>query len=178
MKKVVFILALAVTAMGAKAQVFEKGTNMVNVGVGFGTALGGLGTARPAISASYEHGLWDIGGPGVISLGGYIGNTGYKYNGVGYRQKWNYTIVGARAAYHYNGFSNAENFDLYGGLMLSYNIVSYSDNAGSGLNNAYGSGLGLTGFIGGRYLFTDNIGAFAELGYGVSVLNVGVSFKF
>ena len=78
MKKVVFILALAVTAMGAKAQVFEKGTNMVNVGVGFGTALGGLGTARPAISASYEHGLWDIGGPGVISLGGYIGNTGYK----------------------------------------------------------------------------------------------------
>jgi len=178
MKKVVFILALAVTAMGAKAQVFEKGTNMVNLGVGFGTALGGLGTARPAISASYEHGLWDIGGPGVISLGGYIGNTGYKYKHLGGNYKWNYTIVGARAAYHYNGFSNAEKFDLYGGLMLSYNIVSYSESGGPGLSNNYGSGLGLTGFLGGRYLFTDNIGAFAELGYGVSVLNVGVSFKF
>jgi hypothetical protein len=32
--------------------------------------------------------------------------------------------------------------------------------------------------LGARYYFTDNIGAHAELGYGISVLTLGASFKF
>jgi hypothetical protein len=42
-------------------------------------ALGGLGKARPAISLSVDHGMWDIGSRGVISLDGYIGNNGQVY---------------------------------------------------------------------------------------------------
>lgn len=189
MKKVTFVLFFALLAGAASAQPFERGTNMVNLGIGLGSNLGGLGSGRPAISASYERGVWDIGGPGVISLGGYVGNTGYKYDGIfsgsyGYTQKWNYTIVGVRGAYHYNGFTDVPQLDLYGGVMLSYNVVSYSykDNSGGSIPgtapNAYGSGTGFSGFIGGRWMFADKFGAFAELGYGISTLNIGLSIKF
>ncbi|HMR18787.1 MAG TPA: hypothetical protein PKA53_05770, partial [Sphingobacterium sp.] len=68
--------------------------------------------------------------------------------------------------------------DVYGGVMLGYNIVTYSvDGNDGGMGNNYGSGLGFSGFLGGRWLFSDNIGVFAELGYGVSTLNVGITFK-
>ncbi len=177
MKKVTFVLFFALLAAAASAQPFERGTNMVNLGIGLGSNLGGLGDGRPAISASFERGVWDIGGPGVISLGGYVGNTGYKYSFMDYTQKWDYTIIGVRGAYHYNGFTDAPSLDLYGGVMLSYNIVSYSATNYSG-PNSYGSGTGFSGFIGGRWMFADKFGAFAELGYGISTLNIGLSIKF
>src|SRR5690606_6878274 len=99
MKKAIFILMAVAMATVANAQSFQNGTTTVNAGIGLGTALGGLGKARPAISVSLDHGFWDIGGPGVISLGGYVGNTGYKYTDPGYTAKWNYVIVGVRGAY-------------------------------------------------------------------------------
>ncbi len=161
------------------AQQFQKGTTVVNAGIGLGTALGGLGKARPAISLSLDRGVWPVGGPGVISLGGYLGNTGYKYSSGGYTAKWNYFIVGARGAYHYNGFSSVPKLDVYGGAMLGYNIVNYSSNGNDvDISNSYGSGIGFSGFLGGRWFFTERIGAYAELGYGVSVLNAGLAIKF
>ncbi|HVZ96140.1 MAG TPA: hypothetical protein VG847_04645 [Chitinophagaceae bacterium] len=170
------------------AQSFVKGTNIASVGVGFGsTILNYTGASQtPAISLQYEKGVWDVGGPGVISLGGYAGFKGYKYSGKSgtyvWDQKWNYTVIGVRSAYHYNGIKN-DKVDVYGGLMLSYNIVNYkyTDNVGnSGLysTGSYGSGVGLTAYIGGRYFFTDNIAAMAELGYGVSYFTIGASLKF
>ena len=168
MKKSIFILLAIFVAAAAQAQPFQKGTTTANVGVGLGTALGGLGKARPA-----------VGGPGIISLGGYVGNTGYKYSSGNYTYKWNYIVVGARGAYHYNGFTTVPNLDVYGGAMLGYNIVKYSsDGDDMAMVNNYGSGMGLSGFLGSRWFFSDKIGAYAELGYGVSVLNVGLTFKF
>lgn len=162
-----------------QAQQFQNGTTVINAGIGLGTGLGGHGNARPAISVSADHGLWEVGGPGIISLGGYLGNTGYKYSGGEYSAKWNYIIIGARGAYHYNGFTNIPKLDLYGGLMLSYNIVKFSSNLEEDyFGKSYNSGIGLTGFLGTRWFFSDNLGAYAELGYGVSILNIGASFKF
>ncbi len=179
MKKSIFIFIAVFMTTLTYAQPFQQGTTAANLGIGLGTALGGLGKARPAISASLDHGMWEVGGPGVISLGGYVGNTGYKYTAPGYTAKWNYIVVGARGAYHYNGFTNMPKLDTYGGLMLGYNIVSYSvDGNDLGMGNSYGSGLGLTAFLGGRWFFSERVGAYAELGYGVSVLNVGATFKF
>lgn len=179
MKKLFFIAIAIVMSPTAFAQPFLKGTTTINAGIGLGTALGGLGKSRPAISVSFDHGIWEVGGPGVISLGGYVGNTGYKYSGMGYTAKWNYIVVGARSAYHYHGFTSVPELDVYGGVMLAYNIVKYSsDGDNTAQSNSYGSGLGFSGFLGGRWFFSDNIGAYAELGYGVSVLNVGATFKF
>ena len=35
---------------------------------------------------------------------------------------------------------------------------------------SYGNKVGLSAYVGGRYLFTNSLGVFAELGYGVSYL--------
>lgn len=179
MKKAVLVLSMMVfMAMAVNAQPFQKGTSVIQAGIGLGSNLGGLGKGRPAFSASYEHGSWDVGGPGVISLGGFIGNTGYKYSTGSYSQSWNYTVVGARSAYHYNGFENVPDLDVYGGAMLSYNVVSYKASDGYTGPNSYGSGLGFSFYLGGRWFFSENIGAYAELGYGVSTLNLGLAYKF
>ena len=189
MKRIALVLFIATLfTTTTRAQFFEKGTNVVSAGIGLGGHFGSYtyGSQTPGLSVQYERGIWDVGGPGVISLGGYAGIKSYKYSGSsgGYHfdEKWNYTVIGARSAYHYNALNN-DKFDVYGGLMLSYNILSYkySDNSGSSVfkgSGSYGSNLGFSAFVGGRYLFTDNIGAFAELGYGVSYLTLGVAFKF
>lgn len=181
MKKLLVVSMALIAAASLHAQSFQKGNNVLGIGVGLGSSLSGLGSQTPAISANFEHGIWEIGGPGVISLGAYVGFKSFKYTGEDILEKWGYTIIGVRGAYHYNGIKS-DKFDLYGGLMLSYNILKYSvkDNDGNiiaGTGN-YGSGAGITAFIGGRYFFTPNIGAFAELGYGVSYLTLGLAFKF
>lgn len=161
-----------------QAQAFQKGTTALNAGVGVGTALGGYGKVSPAISLSVDHGIWEVGGPGVVSLGGYVGTTGYKYSDSSYNAKWNYIIVGVRGAYHYNGF-DLPDLDLYGGAMVGYNIVKYtSDLDEEYFGKNYGSGIGVSGFLGARYFFSDMFGVYAELGYGVSVLNAGLTLKF
>jgi len=176
MKKVIFLAVMAVMAFSPiYAQQFSVGSNAVNLGIGFGTALGGMGTGRPAISASFERGIWEAG-PGVISLGGYIGNTGFTYKSGGEKYTWNYTIIGARGAYHFTGLTSVPQFDPYGGAMVGYNIVSYSGS--DEFSNAYGSAVEFSLFAGARWFFTENIAAFAEVGYGVSYLNAGISFKF
>jgi hypothetical protein len=183
MKKLIFILCASVATSALHAQTFIKGTNVVSAGVGLGSSLGNYSRSSqtPALSLSYDKGIWDIGGPGVISLGAYAGRKSYKYSGAGYVEKWGYTIIGVRSAYHYNGI-NSDKFDVYGGVMLSYNILNYSfkDNSGNNVNGGgnYGSGTGFTLYAGGRYFFSSNIAAFAELGYGVSYLTLGVAYKF
>lgn len=179
MRTLTLLLSVLLCALNVQGQQFQKGTTAINAGIGLGTALGGLGKARPAIAVAVDRGIWDIGGPGVISLGGYVGNTGYKYDDLGYTAKWNYTIIGARGAYHYNGLTSVPKLDVYGGAMLGYNIAKYSSDSGDdSFANTYGSGLGFSGFIGGRWFFAESVGAYAELGYGVSILNAGVTFKF
>lgn len=183
MKKFIFLVVALAASATLHAQQFVKGTNVISAGVGLGSSLGSFdyGTQTPALSLQYERGVWDIGGPGVISLGGYAGRKSYKNSGSGYTQKWGYTIIGVRSAYHYNGI-HSDKFDVYGGVMLAYNILhyKYKDNTGNNVAGSgnYGSGAGFTVYIGGRYFFSSNIAAFAELGYGVSYLTVGLAFKF
>lgn len=181
-KLIVLAIALAATTT-VYAQQFVQGANVIGVGVGLGSSLGSFtyGSQTPALSLQYERGVWDISGPGVISLGGYIGRKSYKSSEEGYTQKWGYTIIGVRSAYHYNGIKS-DKFDVYGGVMLSYNILNYKykDNEGNNVGGTgnYGSAAGFSLYVGGRYSFTPNVAAFAELGYGVSYLTLGLAFKF
>src|ERR1700753_3059734 len=125
MQKSFFLAAIVFSlALGAQAQKYEVGTSVVSAGVGLGSSLitGTYGSSTPGISVQYEKGLWQAG-PGVISLGGYVGDKGYKFDDGEGVYKWNYTIVGARGAWHYTGL-DVENLDLYGGLMLAYNHLS------------------------------------------------------
>jgi len=185
MKKTIISLAIASMALCmthyTSAQEFVQGTNVINAGFGVGGSFspGGFGSpsAGLGLSASYERGIWEVGGPGVISLGGYLGTTRYSGN-TGFNNekfRWRYYIIGARGAYHFNGL-NVENLDVYGGAMLSLNIASFNDDDGLIDNiDTFPSG---SVFVGGRWYFTQNFGVFAEAGYGVSFLTLGASFRF
>jgi len=149
----------------------------LNVGLGLGgTAFAGDMTIPP-ISASYEVGFTD-----KISGGGYLAYAGSEHKHWMGWGTWSYTniIIGARASYH---FYSKDKIDVYGGLMIGYNIVSSSYKANDGYNDYFrdspsGSALIYSIFGGARYYFSDSFGAFAELGYGISNLTIGVTFKF
>ena len=82
---------MSVTSLvfAANAQEFQKGTNIISAGIGLGSSILSYSGASqsPALSLQYERGVWDIGGPGVISLGGYAGYKGYSFSGTDYSEK-------------------------------------------------------------------------------------------
>jgi hypothetical protein len=183
-KSAFFCIALMVisffSAVRVHAQAFEAGTNVISGGIGLGSSLASgytYGTQGIGLSAGYERGIWEAG-PGVISLGAYLGYKTFGYSADGYSYKWNYTIIGGRGAYHFTGL-NIENLDLYAGLMLSYDNLSFSASTNiPGYSGSYASGIELTPFVGARYYFAGNLGGYAELGYGVAILSIGLSYKF
>jgi hypothetical protein len=64
----------------------------------------------------------------------------------------------------------------YGGAMLGYNIVGV-DYKGPGNATSDLSAITYTAFVGARYHFTSNIGAYGEVGYGVSLLTLGLTYR-
>jgi hypothetical protein len=177
----VFLLYLGFSS-GMSAQLFSKGDKVINLGIGAPVYLGGNGyeTKLPLISGSFDYGLFDglLENKASIGVGGYIGYTANRFEYFGDRGfDFSYFIIGPRASFHYNPI---DKLDTYGGLLLGLNIVG-SSNYGDAdpfykPNNESGFIPAL--YAGARYYFTDNIAAFAEIGYGVSVIEVGLSFKF
>jgi len=189
-KSILFSIAIVTisvfSAASVKAQAFGVGTNVISAGIGLGSSIANYtyGTQSPGFNVQYDRGFWEAG-PGVISLGAYVGIKDYKYgyveNGYAYSEKWNYTVVGVRGAWHFTGL-DIDNLDLYGGLMLADYALSYSysdnqGNSGGSIGN-YGSTIGLSVFAGAKYYFAGNLGAFGELGFGANVLSLGLSYKF
>ncbi|MCB2406914.1 hypothetical protein [Hymenobacter lucidus] len=169
----------------ASGELFRKGTNAVNLGigllgVGYGySVLGGSNySSTPVMSASFEHGLIEGVGPGTIGVGGLVGYRSDTWKYSGYRGTWSNTYVALRGTYHYNILQNAK-LDTYAGLTLGVRIFSYSDNDDSSEDYYSSSTYAHSGiFAGARYFFTNNIGAFGELGYDMSYLKVGLTAKF
>ncbi len=169
------------SAIAVNAQTVKEGNILLNAGIGLGT-YDADNLSFPALAVSVDYMAQDhlFDDKSSLSLGAY---TGF------YRQSWkvsymdlvgritnatnstNTFVLGARGGLHYK---LVDKLDTYGGLMLGYAKTSYSTNGGSSSDGEFKWGL----FIGARYFFTDKIGAFAELGYGVSPIELGVSFKF
>ena len=77
------ILLLIFVSSQSSGQSFREGSNVGSIGVGLGGSLlasGSFSSSTPALSLQFEHGQWEVGGPGTISLGGYIGYKSYKYS--------------------------------------------------------------------------------------------------
>lgn len=181
----IFSLGLLIPFLG-HAQSFTKSDKVASLGIGVGSSLGSFDYSSqiPGISLMYEQGIAEAGDVGVISLGGYLGykSFGYETSSGGFtaKSKWNYTIIGARGAFHFSKIPN-EKLDLYAGLMASFNLLNYSYEDNSGMNTGsggnFGNTAGLTIFGGARYYFSEKVAGFAELGYGIAFLNLGISVK-
>jgi hypothetical protein len=188
-------LALLLISIGTlKAQSFGKGQTDLNIGIGLGNTIIGPGdyNSTPPLSISLGYGITRD-----ISIGGYLGFTSasYRYSGWedyghgnnGYytdTYKWSYVIVGFQADYHFARFIPNEKVDLYAGLLLGNDFAhsSYYTNSPYPEHVAYSEqsygGVVLSLHAGIRYHLTNHFGLFAELGYGITYLNVGVNFKF
>ncbi len=186
-RSLLVLIGLSFLGLQAAAQQsFNKGDNVLNLTIGFGNALyhgSGFTNNFPPMGFSYEHGIKDdlIDENGHLGIGGYIGYVGakYRYDYMGQHWGHNYSsiIIGPRASFHYQF---APKLDTYAGLTLAYNVVSVK-NVGTILegmgSSAKSSGIVLAGHIGGRYYFSENLGALAELGFGVANINVGLALK-
>lgn len=182
MKKIILsLLMFAAISTVSIAQVFDKGTKFLHAGIGVGSpyAYSGSAMSIPPIHASFEVGVTD-----KIGVGGLIGYTASKYDQALFSSQfsWNFTylIIGARGAYH---FYQNDKADVYGGLMLGYNVASVNfESNNPDIRNSVPEpsvgGVAFGGFLGARYMFKENFGGFAELGYNISYLSVGAAFKF
>lgn len=175
----------SVSAMDFKSypDSFKKGNIAFNAGIGLsslGTTYGN--TVIPPVSATVDYAL-PIGDL-PLSFGALFGITtaDWTYSDGSGTYGYGYSIIaiGVRGAYHFN--FDVKGLDTYAGLMLGYYIVN-STYTGTG---AYSSLAGTAGaastigwgtYVGARYFFIPNVGAFAELGYGFTFITAGVTVK-
>ena len=194
-RKIVKIAAISLSLIavsmssyaGDGSQLFNKGDKDVNLMVGFVDTYNwgyAATTSIPAISLSVDYGLRDDWGPGVFSIGGFIGGSSskYSYNDL-LGDKWSYKysqfVVAARATYHYQF---VDKLDTYGGVMAGIRHLSgkYTGTASSlfgSLGDYTYNHFFTPVFAGAKYYFTPKFSVMAELGWEVAWLNLGVCVK-
>lgn len=122
-----------------------------------------------------------------MTVGGLIGYTSttdtYTYSSFGSKDtyKISNTLIGARANYY---FDVNPKYDVYAGAMLGYNAVSsnYSSTSSEYQQILGDVDVSVSGVLygvhaGGRYNFSPATSAFAEIGYGIAVLNLGITLN-
>ncbi|WP_338874847.1 hypothetical protein WBJ53_04425 [Spirosoma sp. SC4-14] len=143
----------------------------LNAGLGLATYYGG---GLP-LGVSVE-----VGAKNNFSVGGSIDY--YHYNYGYYSGGYNFIYAGARASYHLGEALNVQNnnFDPYIGASLGFRYAGYNDSYDYGYyyGNSYNSGLFVGLHLGSRFMFSPKVGAFAEVGYGVSAIKLGITAKF
>ncbi|GAB4030105.1 hypothetical protein [Spirosoma gilvum] len=140
----------------------------VNLGLGLATYYGGGFPVGVSVEADVKNNF---------SVGGSIDYYHYNYY---YSSGYNFVYFGARGSYHLGEALNVQSnsFDPYIGASLGFRY------AGSGYSDyyyyssGYNSGVWVGLHLGSRFMFSPKVGAFAEVGYGVSAVKLGLTAKF
>ncbi|MDR0544358.1 MAG: hypothetical protein LBG30_03300 [Odoribacteraceae bacterium] len=166
------LVALATTTNAQES--FAKGDLVGHAGIGVSTYFSGRQAFLP-VMLSLEYGVHDsfLNGKAAIGVGGYIGYAAVREKNFNIRTS--HTVLGARGSFYYEF---AERLDTYVGIALGYERVSVGDTKGNVSYVAPNSGVFPSSYIGARYYFSPQLAAFAEFGYGISPLELGVAFKF
>jgi hypothetical protein len=182
MKKLILIFVVVCFSLGqlsAIEPVFSKGDKVLNAGIGIGSSYwSGYGyytNHMPQIFANLDICFFDnVFGldKASIGIGPYLGFRSSKYSDY---LKTTEFVIAATGTFHY---PLVDKLDTYAGILLGYDI--YSTKYYNDLYNNYNhpSRIADREFVGARYYFSDNFSAMAELGYGLTILNIGVALKF
>jgi hypothetical protein len=172
-----FLLAAITVAtnLAAAQPAFANREKVISGGLGLGLyGLYGSSTLPPVFVA------FDAGVADKITAGGIVAYAGSSEDFLGGKWKYSYIVFAARGAYHF--IENNKNWDAYAGAGLGYNVVSSSVEYSNptiqhfGIS-ASGSYFFFDIFGGGRYFFSPQWAAMAEVGYGVGFLRIGVSYR-
>jgi hypothetical protein len=187
MKKLLAILIgvlFTLSTLNAQESEFTLGAKVLSLGIGIGNSLYSgsyYSSGVPPISFSYEQAIKDeILEKGVIGIVGSISYNSYKYRYTysTYDYGWNYSniILAVGGTFHY---PLLDKLDTYGVLALGYNIATTKDvgNYPSGVTSSSSGGFVFGIYVGGRYYFNEHFAAFAQVGYGITYLTFGVSYR-
>ncbi|HNR42088.1 MAG TPA: hypothetical protein PKL65_07645 [Bacteroidales bacterium] len=183
MKKLILTFVVASLLLGsldAAEPSFGKGDKVLNLGLGLGSSYwigyGWYTSHMPHLFANMEIGFFENVfnlDKASIGIGPYVGFRTSKY-----ANYWKDTeiVIAATGNFHY---PLVDKLDTYAGVLLGYDIIStkyYDEYWGDyGHKN---SSIAHREYVGARYYFTNNFSAMAELGYGLTVLNLGIALKF
>jgi hypothetical protein len=184
MKKLVVCLLLAVLIAGSVSALdwesypdaVKPGNWVINAGIGFGTPLAGSVTIPPlTVIVDY---MLPLGGL-PFSVGGQFGFTASEWKFPGYSYEYTGLVFAGRFGYHPN-FELGIPLDLYAVLSLGFYSYGGKYKGTGGSTSVVDYSTFLWGIdIGGRWFFTDTIGAFLEVGYNrFAYVTGGISFKF
>lgn len=165
---------------------FEKGTLLINGGIGFGlpSYYGNISGFSIPLHANLDYGINEY-----VSVGPTFGYARYKYDYFldQYHYTYNFTRFGARGAFHYLNLLDkldifdfdTEKLDFYVMLNMGFETVSFQSNLP---NSARISKLKSRFFVGPsvgfRYYATKKLGGYVETGAGQgSWANFGITFK-
>ncbi len=168
-------LLAATVSVSAAGSAFHKGSLMIGPAAGLSSGFGPLGGIT--LIGNLEYAITDHIGLGVSA--GYWSYTD-ETSSSGYNVKYKYTVIpiAATGAYHFHVSSK---WDLGAGVALGYYIVSSSAESnvsGASYAAASSSGIAIGVFGIARYYVSENIALRGKVGYGISVLEVGVDFRF
>jgi hypothetical protein len=169
-----FFAAMVVAFLVPRAQAqFENQKNYAGVHIG----LSGVGSAL-TLGLDYERGITNVGevGPGIIGLGGLFDYYHYSEDFGGYGGGWTYIDFGVSGMYHF--VLDNKKWDPFLGLVLGYEVATWSWSGVSGFSSPTAGGFTLGGSAGVRYFLNDNWALQARIGFGFYILAVGVDYKF
>lgn len=189
MKRIIVSICMAAALftisplMAAEKPVNDKGVFTLQIGTGLGanTLLWGVSSsvygrgfyAVPPIIVSGSWGIMDL-----VSVGFIVGYEGWGYTNSTYTYGLNYIMIGARGDFHFNRWIKVKRLDVYAGIVVGANIMVYSGNVPYLSSLPVGGGL-LWNVQGGvKWYFHENVGLWAEVGYGYSIISGGIVFKF
>ena len=176
------LFLLITFSLQVKSQMFSVGDKDLNLGIGFGTHWGNIGTIGiPPVSISMDYGFKDDLGPGVLGIGGFVGiaTSKYKYSTYLGDYGWKYTniLIGARGTYH---MEFIDKLDTYAGVIIGLRYTKakeYGDWFGTTLDSNGGLYPEVGFYVGGKYFVADNIAIFGEIGYSIAYLTIGATFR-
>lgn len=150
---------------------FSKGENDLSIKAGIYGIFVMTPFHSPQAHFSYERCLVDgltKKGKGSIGLGGSVG-LGLVFGAL-------YIPITAKVSYHHQVLPK---LDLYGSTDLGLALVyACSNNDGKGSRCGVDGAFAFSAYAGVNYFFTKRFALKAEVGYGFSIVNLGVNFRF
>ncbi len=143
-------------------------------------------TKTPPVSVVLNYRVKDF-----FSVGAYFGyaSTGYRENakdidgnsvkGNDFKLRNKFYLTGLRLQAHYS----QGQVDFYGGAMLGYNFSRIDTNSDEEIQRAEGilieegSLVTFSGYIGLKFITESKLGFYGEIGYGASLVTIGLTYR-